>query len=97
VTPGGTAAEAQLDARVVDLNRRLLSAEGTHDATLPARLVEAREDLDRFRSELYVRHPRVEVRRTPEVEPLAAVEKALRREPSRSSSPSSIGKHSFSS
>jgi hypothetical protein len=72
--------ERDLNDRIVQFNRELLepsSRDGEAGSALRASMADARGELDRFRTELYVRHPEISLRRVPERDPLASVAEAL--------------------
>lgn len=74
-----SAREAALEKALVELNRQRLG--GTEPegglTSLDDQLADARRELDRFRSELYLRHPQVASRRPPPPDPLAAARQLL--------------------
>ena len=64
--------ERDLDGRLASLNRASLASSGKPDADLRRKLDDARHALERFRSELYLRHPQIVARRLRDRDPLAA-------------------------
>ena len=69
--------ERGLEERVTALNRALLASPAAADQDMSAELGAARQALEQFRADLFLRHPQVAARRLSDHDPLLAAAEAL--------------------